>query len=146
MTTDPHTGPAPRSRVSLAIEAVVLIGTCVLALAWFIPTQTSAGGFGLSPAFLPNLCVAAIAVLIAADAVLRFVRGTAEPSYAEGWGAFMRLAAAACLGTLALRFGGMVAAVAVCCVATALALGERRPVYVLAPALVCAAAFWLVFR
>jgi hypothetical protein len=136
----------PRSRASLAIEALVLVGLCVLALAWFIPAQTSAGGFGLSPGFLPNLCVAAIGVLVGADGVLRFVRRTAEPSYAEGWGAFIRLAAAALLGTLALRFGGMIAAVAVCCVATALALGERRPVYVLAPALVCAAVIWLVFR
>jgi hypothetical protein len=145
MTTDPLTGPAPRSRVSLAVEAVVLIGICGLALTWFIPAQTSAGGFGLSPAFLPNLCVAAIAVLVAADAVLRVVRRRTEPAYAEGWRAFVRLAAAACLGTLALRFGGMVAAAAVCCVATALALGERRPVHVLAPALVCAGVFWLVF-
>ena len=146
MTTDPQAATAPRSRVSLLIEAAVLIGACVLALVWFIPAQTSEGGFGLSPAFLPKLCVAAIGLLIAADAVLRLVRRKSEPAYAEGWGAFMRLASAACLGTLALRFGGMVAAVAVCCVATALALGERRPVYVLAPALVCAGVFWLVFR
>jgi len=78
--------------------------------------------------------------------VLRFARGTPQPSYAEGWGAFLRLAAAVCLGTLALRFGGMVPAVAVCCIATALALGERRWLHVLAPALICAAVFWLVFR
>ena len=146
MTTDPQTGPASRSRVSLAVEAVVLIGICGLALVWFIPAQTSEGGFGLSPAFLPKLCVAAIGLLITADAVLRFLRGNAQPSYAEGWGAFLRLAAAVCLGTLALRFGGMVPAVAVCCIATALALGERRWLHVLAPALICAAVFWLVFR
>lgn len=144
--TDPQAGAAPRSCVSLLIEAVMLVGACVLAFVWFIPAQTSEGGFGLSPGFLPKLCVAVIAVLIAADAGLRFARRTAEPSYAEGWGAFMRLAAAACLGTLTLRFGGMVAAVAVSCAATALALGERRLIHVLAPALVCAAAFWLVFR
>jgi len=144
MTTDTQTGT--RSRLSLAIEAIVLIGACVLALVWFIPAQTSEGGFGLSPAFLPNLCVAASGLLITADAVLRFLRGNAQPSYAEGWGAFLRLAAAVCLGTLALRFGGMVPAVAVCCIATALALGERRWLHVLAPALICAAVFWLVFR
>jgi hypothetical protein len=146
MTTDPQTDAVPRSRASLAIEAMVLIGACVLALVWFIPAQTSEGGFGLSPAFLPKLCMAAIGLLIAADAVLRFVRGTAQPSYAEGWGAFLRLAAAVCLSTLALRFGGMVPAVAVCCIATAFALGERRWPHVLAPALVCAAVFWFVFR
>lgn len=146
MTTDPQATAAPRSRLSLVIEAAVLLGACVLALVWFIPAQTSPGGFGLSPGFLPKLCVAAIALLIAADAVLRFARRSAEPSYGEGWGAFMRLAAAACLGTLALSFGGIVPAAVVCCVATALALGERRPAYVLAPALACATVLWLVFR
>jgi hypothetical protein len=146
MTTDSETAAAPRSRLSLLAEAVVLVGACVLALVWFIPAQTSPGGFGLSPGFLPKLCVATIAVLIAADAVLRFARRSAEPSYGEGWAAFFRLAAATCLGTIALYFGGIVSAVAVCCVATALALGERRPTYVLAPAVVCAAVLWLVFR
>ena len=135
----------PRSRASLLVEAVVLVVVCVLALVWFIPAQTSEGGFGLSPGFLPKLCVAAIGVLIAADGVLRLIPRRSEPTYAEGWGAFLRLAAATCLGTLALRFGGMVPAAAVCCIATALALGERRLVHT-APALVCAAVFWLVFR
>src|ERR1700750_2806158 len=129
MTTDPQV--AHRSSVSLLIEAVVLIGASVLALVWFIPAQTSEGGFGLSPAFLPKLCVAAIGLLIVADAALRFVRRAPQARYAEGWGAFLRVAVAACLGTLALYFGGTVASLAVCCVATALVLAERRLVYVL---------------
>lgn len=144
MTTGSST--AHRSTASLLIEALVLIGASVLALVWFIPAQTSEGGFGLSPAFLPKLCVAAIGLLIAADACLRFMRGTPQPRYAEGWGAFLRVAAASCLGTLALYIGGTVGSVAVCCVATALVLGERRLIYVLAPALLCSAVFWLVFR
>jgi hypothetical protein len=146
MATDPHTDALPRSRVSLLIEALVLVGASVLAFVWFVPAQTSEGGIGLSPAFLPKLCVAAIGLLIAADAVVRVVRQAPQPRYAEGWGAFFRLAAATCLGVLALYVGGTVAAVTVCCLATALVLGERRLPYVLAPALVCAAVFWLVFR
>lgn len=136
----------PRSGLSLLIEALVLTGACLLALIWVIPAQTSEGGFGLSPAFLPKLCVVAIALLIAADGVLRFVRRVPQPRYAEGWRAFFRLGAAVCLGTFALHFGGTVAAVAVSCIATALALGERRLPYLLLPALLCAAVFWLIFR
>jgi len=108
MASDPQT--AHRSIGSLLIEAVVLIGASILALVWFIPAQTSEGGFGLSPAFLPKLCVAAIGLLSAADACLRFVRRAPQPRYAEGWGAFLRVAVAACLGTLALYFGGTVLA------------------------------------
>jgi hypothetical protein len=124
----------------------MLSGACLLAFVWLIPAQTSEGGFGLSPAFLPKLCVAAIGLLIAADGVLRLVQRTSEARYAEGWGPFVRLGLATSLGALALYLGGTVASVAVCCVATALALGERRLAYVLLPALACAAAFWLVFR
>lgn len=144
--TDSQTRTVPRTRASLLIEAVVLTGACLLALVWLIPAQTSEGGFGLSPAFLPKLCVAAIALVIAADGVLRLVRQAPQPRYAEAWGAFVRLGAAVCLGTLALYAGGIVPAVAVCCMATALAIGERRLPYLLLPALLCAAAFWLVFR
>jgi hypothetical protein len=146
MAIDSQSRAVPRSRISLLAEAVVLIGACLLALVWLIPAQTSEGGIGLSPAFLPKLCVAAIGLLIAADGVLRFVRRAPQPHYAEGWGAFVRLGAAACVGTLALRVGGIVPAVVVCCMATALALGERRLPYLVLPALFCAAAFWLVFR
>jgi hypothetical protein len=144
--TDGQASAAHRSRASQLIEAVVLAGACLLAFVWLIPAQTSEGGIGLSPAFLPKLCAAAAGLLIAADGVLRFVRQAHQPRYAEGWGAFLRLGIAACLGTVALRFGGIVPAVAVCCIATALALGERRLPYVLLPALACAAAYWLVFR
>lgn len=146
MATDAQVRDVPRSRLSLLVEAVVLTGTCLLAFMWLIPAQTSEGGFGLSPAFLPKVCVAAIGLLIAADGVLRFVRRAPQPRYAEGWGACFRLGAAACLGTLALHFGGIVIAVAVCCIATAFALGERRLAYLVLPALLCAAVFWLVFR
>ena len=146
MASDPNTETATRSRMSLLAEAVVLSGACILALVWLIPAQTSEGGIGLSPAFLPKLCVAAMALLVAADGILRFVRATPQPRYSEGWGAFFRIGAAACVGTVALYLGGTILAVAVCCVATALALGERRLAYIVLPALVCAAAVWLVFR
>lgn len=146
MASDPNTDTATRSHLSLLVEAVVLTGVCILAFVWLIPTQTSEGGIGLSPAFLPKLCVAAMGLLVAADGVLRFVRSSSQPRYREGWGAFLRIGAAACLGTVALYLGGTIPAVAVCCVATALALGERRPAYIVLPALVCAAAVWLVFR
>lgn len=137
---------AMRSRAAQLFEAAVLAGACLLAFKWLIPAQTSEGGIGLSPAFLPRLCAAAAGLLIAVDGVLRFLRQAPDARYAEGWAAFLRLGTAACLGTLALYFGGIVPAVVVCCVATALALGERRLPHVLLPALCCAAAFWLVFR
>ena len=92
--TDSQTSAVPRTRASLLIEAVVLTGVCLLALFWLIPAQTSEGGFGLSPAFLPKLCVAVIGLLIAADGVLRLVRRVPQPRYAEGWGAFARVGAA----------------------------------------------------
>jgi hypothetical protein len=146
MATDLQVRDVPRSRISLLVEAVVLAGACFLAFIWLVPAQTSEGGIGLSPAFLPKLCVAAIGLLIAADGVLRLVRRAPQPRYAEGWGAFFRLGVAACLGTLALHFGGIVGAVAVCCIATALALGERQLTYLVLPALFCTTLFWFVFR
>jgi len=75
MVTDPQARQLPRSRVSLFAEAAVLTAACFLAFIWLIPVQTSEGGIGLSPAFLPKLCVAAIGGLIAA-AVVRSGRPT----------------------------------------------------------------------
>ncbi|KRR02319.1 hypothetical protein [Bradyrhizobium valentinum] len=146
MVTDPQARQLPRSRASLFVEAVVLAGVCFLAFIWLIPAQTSEGGIGLSPAFLPKLCVAAIGVLIAVDGVLRFIQRASQPRYVEGWGALFRLGAATCLGATALHFEGIVGGVAVCCIATALAIGERRLTYLLFPALFCTALFWFTFR
>jgi len=146
MVTDPQARQLPRSRVSLLVEAAVLTAACFLAFIWLIPVQTSEGGIGLSPAFLPKLCVAAIGGLIAADGVLRFVRRVPQPRYIGGWEALFRLGVAACLGAIALHFGGIVGGVAVCCIATALALGEKRLTYLALPALFCTTLFWLIFR
>jgi len=146
MAVDPQPRAPSRSTLSLLVEAVVLVGASLLAYVWLIPAQTSAGGLGLSPAVLPKFCVAVIGLLIAGDVASRFVQGLPQPTYSEGWSAFFRLAAAVALAALALKLGGTIAAVAVCCVATALALDERRLPYLILPALLCAAAFWLVFR
>ena len=146
MATEPQSLALPRSGVSLLIEALVLSGACFVLFVHLIPAQTSDGGIGLSPAFLPKLCVVAMGLLIVADGVLRLVQRTPPPRYSEGWGPFFRLGIAACSGTFVLQFGGPVAAVAVCCIATALALGERRLLHLFLPALFCGTVFWLVFR
>ncbi|WP_454654936.1 hypothetical protein [Bosea beijingensis] len=60
-----------RSRASLLAETLLLCGGCLALMFWIIPAQTSEGGFGLSPAFLPTMLSAAILLLVLGDGALR---------------------------------------------------------------------------
>ena len=135
-----------RSRASLLAEMLLLCGGCLALMFWIIPAQTSEGGFGLSPAFLPTILAAAILLLVLADGVLRMTAGRAESAYPAGFGAIARLLAVAGFGALVLGYAGIVASAAVTPAAGMLVLGERRPLPVLATSALLGAAFWLVFR
>lgn len=146
MTAAPQAGgPAPRSRVSLLAEAVLLGGAALVGVVWVIPMQTTDGGIGLSPAVFPTACAVALGVFAVADAVLRFLRGSAEARYPEGWTAFMRIGAVAVLGAVVLAFAGIAACALVTVPAGMAVLGERRPVHLAGAALLCAGLVWLVF-
>ncbi|NVO15420.1 MAG: tripartite tricarboxylate transporter TctB family protein [Rhodoplanes sp.] len=136
---------APRSRVSLLAEAVLLGGAALAAVVWVIPMQTTDGGVGLSPAVFPTVCAGALGVFAVADAVLRILRGTSEPRYPEGWTAFARIGAVAIVGAVVLANAG----IAVCALVTVPAgmavLGERRPLWIAGAALLSAGLVWLVF-
>lgn len=134
-----------RSRGSLLAETLLLSGFCVLMLVWIIPTQTSEGGFGLSPAFLPTTLTAALLGLLLLDGGQRLLARRAEPAYAPGHGAVWRVLFLATLGVLVMRFGGVALSGAVTSAAGLLILGERRVLPVLATALICGGTLWLAF-
>lgn len=135
-----------RSRASLVAEMLLLAGLCLALLFWIIPAQTSEGGFGLSPAFLPSACAGAILVLVVADGILRLARRQAEPAYPEGYGALARILAVAVVSAVLLRHGGVALSGAATPAIGMLALGVRRPLPILATAALCGGALWLVFR
>ena len=134
-----------RSRRSLLAEMLLLSGFCVALLVWIIPNQTSEGGFGLSPAFLPTALTAALLALLVLDGGQRLLARRAEAAYPEGFGALGRILVVAVLGALTLRFAGIVLAGAVSSAAGMLILGERRALPVLATALICGGTLWLAF-
>lgn len=134
-----------RSRRSLLAEMLLLSGFCVALLVWIIPNQTSEGGFGLSPAFLPTALTAALLALLVLDGGQRLLARRAEAVYPEGFGALGRILVVAVLGALTLRFGGIVLAGAVSSAAGMLILGERRALPILATALICGGTLWLAF-
>ena len=135
-----------RSRASLLAEMLLLGGGCLALLFWIIPTQTSEGGFGLSPAFLPNILAAAILLLVLADGVLRLTARRPESAYPAGFGALARSLAVAGFGAIVLAYAGVAASAALTPAAGMLAMGERRPLPVLATSALLGGAFWLVFR
>lgn len=135
-----------RSRASLLAEMLLLCGGCLVLLFWIIPTQTSEGGFGLSPAVLPNILAAAILLLVLADGGLRLAAGRHGSAYPAGCGALARSLAVAGFGAIVLAYAGVAASAALTPAAGMLALGERRPLPVLATAALLGGAFWLVLR
>lgn len=134
-----------RSRPSLLAEAVVLTLAAVLTVVWVIPAQTTDGGFGLSPAFLPTACAIAIGGLVAADGLLRLVRREAVTAYSAPWTACMRIGGAASLGVIGQALGGVGIAAAVTVACGMLALDERRPVPILLASAISGGLFWLIF-
>lgn len=136
----------PRSRGSLAMEALLIGGLAVAALFWIIPAQTTEGGIGLSPAFLPNLCAAAIGALAAADGLLRMMRGTSIPAYPERWTSLICMGLVAAIGMFALRWGGAVACAVIAPLVGMLVLGERRVLILSVTALICGGTVWLLVR
>lgn len=142
----PDGASAPRSRWSLLAEGAVIGGVSLLAVFWIIPNQTSEGGIGLSPAFLPTLCAAACGVFAVADVLLRLARRDRSHAYPQDWTAFVRIGAVALLGTAVLRWGGVTASALVTVPAGMLVLGERRPLRIVGATLFCAGIAWLMSR
>jgi hypothetical protein len=134
-----------RSQASFLAEMLVLGAAFLALIVWVIPAQTSEGGFGLSPAFLPTTLAIVLLVLVLGDGALRLLRPREEPAYPAGFGALARVLGVSVIGTLALRFGGVSFAAAVTSGAGMLALGERKPLPILATVLGCGGAVWLVF-
>ncbi|CAM5764408.1 hypothetical protein [Bosea minatitlanensis] len=135
-----------RSRASFLAEMLLLGAICLALLFWIIPAQTSEGGFGLSPAFLPDILAAAILLLVLADGVSRLRNHRVEGAYPTGVGALARVLAVAGFGALVLTYAGVAASAAATPAAGMLALGERRPLPILATAALLGGVFWLVFR
>jgi len=127
-----------RSRGSVLAELLCLTGLALLAYFWIIPSQVSGGGLGLDPGFLPRFCVAAIGALVVADGVMRLIGGERVEAYAERWSALVYVGALAVLGAVILRFGGVAASAAVTIPVGMLALGERRPILIVAATAVVA--------
>lgn len=134
-----------RSRASFLGEMLLLGGALLALLVWIIPAQTSEGGFGLSPAFLPTALTVALLVLVLGDGALRLFAGREELAYPEGYGALWRILAVTVLGALVLRFGGVALAGAVTSAAGLLVLGERRPLPLVATTVLCGGILWFVF-
>lgn len=134
-----------RSRGSLLAEALLLSGIFLALVLWIIPAQTSEGGFGLSPAFLPTTLALVLLALVLGDGALRLLRGRNEAAYGAGFGALARIVVVSVLGAVVLRFAGVAAAAGVTSAVGLFALGERRPLPILALALACGGVFWLVF-
>lgn len=134
-----------RSRASVLAEALFLGGFSLALLVWIIPAQTSEGGIGLSPAFLPEVCAAAIGILVLLDGAGRLLRGAPAAAYPEGWAALLRIGGISLLGGLVLAWAGVTAAALATCAAGLLVLGERRPLVIAATLLICGGAVWLVF-
>lgn len=134
-----------RSRGSVFAELLCLIGLALIGYFWIIPSQVSGGGFGLDPGFLPRFCVAAIGALVMADGVKRIVAGERVEAYPESWSALVYVGAFAVLGAVVLRFGGVAASAAVTVPVGMLALGERRPVLIIAATAVVAG-FLFIFQ
>ena len=134
-----------RSRGSVLAELLCLTGLAVLGYVWIIPSQVSGGGLGLDPGFLPRFCVAAIGALVVADGVKRLIGGERVETYAERWSALLYVGALAVLGAVVLRFGGVAAIAAVTIPVGMLALGERRPILILAATAVVAG-FLFIFQ
>jgi hypothetical protein len=135
-----------RSRGSVLAELLCLVGLVLLAYFWIIPSQVSGGGFGLDPGFLPRFCVVAIGALVAADGVKRLIGGERVEIYPERWSALVYVGAFAVLGAVVLRFGGVAASAAVTVPVGMLALGERRPILIIAATAVVAGFLFLFQR
>jgi hypothetical protein len=134
-----------RSRGSVLAELACLTGLALVGYFWIIPSQVSGGGLGLDPGFLPRFCVAAIGALILADSVKRLVGGERVEVYPERWSALVYVGAFAVLGAVILRFGGVAASAAVTIPVGMLALGERRPILIIAATAVVAG-FLFIFQ
>ncbi|WP_238121074.1 MULTISPECIES: hypothetical protein [unclassified Xanthobacter] len=142
-------GPPParaalRSRGSLLLEAALLGALTLLVVFVVIPAETSAGGIGLSPAFLPTVCAAAAGFFAVVDALLRVLRAEPSARYPEGWTAFFRIGAVAVAGVVILAYAGPGACALVTVPAGMAMLGERRPLPLLAAGLVCGGIFRLL--
>lgn len=134
-----------RSRSSVLAELVFLAGLALLAYFWIVPSQVSGGGLGLDPGFLPRFCAAVIGALVVADGAKRLIGGERVEAYAERWSALVYVGALAVFGAIVLRFGGVAASAAVTIPVGMLALGERRPILIIAATAVVAG-FLFIFQ
>jgi len=135
-----------RSFASVLTETLILAAGFIALLIWIIPAQTSDGGFGLSPAFLPNVCAGAILALVLTDGVLRLLSRRSDAAYPENYRAALLVLAVSVVGALALMWGGVALSASVCTALGMLAMGERRPLPVILTTALCGGVFWLIFR
>ena len=75
----------------------------------------------------------------------RLIGGERVETYAERWSALLYVGALAVLGAVVLRFGGVAAIAAVTIPVGMLALGERRPILIIAATAVVAG-FLFIFQ
>ena len=136
----------PRGRILAECAAVCGLG--LLAAFWIIPAQTSGGGLGLNPAFLPTLCALVIAGLAVLDGAFRLAAPAPPHSGEEpsAWRAFIRLQLVALAAALALHVGGVAGCALVGLPAGMLALGEKQWLRIVLTTALGTAGLVLAFR
>lgn len=117
----------PPSLPPAIIELSIILAIACALLFFVIPAQTSAADeYGLSPAFMPSVCV----VAIAAVAVLQFLTGSSgkgdDDEVPPAIKYAVALALAVIVGVVVVTFAGIVVGGAVTSLLVLLALRQRR--------------------
>ncbi len=128
----------PSQRAALLTETVIVAGACLLALFWIIPAETmDQAQLGLSPRMMPMSCIAVILVLTLGRCALDMVftsQAKRETPRQPLRYALLVMVAAAC-GLTAIHQFGLLAGSVLLSLFVVLAIGERRPLRILAVAL-----------
>lgn len=145
MTDEARSEQAAGRRGAVLLEMVVLCGLGLAAVFWIIPTQTSGGGLGLYPAFLPTACAVAVTALVFLDGVIRLLKPAKATGVGEPWGALLRIGGISVLGVGVLQFVGAAACGFVVLPAAMIALGERSWVRIIVTTAIGAGGLALIF-
>lgn len=130
-------GQGPHPWVRPLLEFAIVAGLCALAYFVVIPAGTvESDNFGLSPRLLPTVTIVAIAILSLMTLVVDLSKAKSDESPAKTTGLFgvaMIVLATLC-GVVAINWLGIVAGGVLLVVMISLAIGERRPLPLLASA------------
>lgn len=135
-------------------ELAFIGGVCLLALFWIIPEHTTTDPFSaLQPGFVPNVCAAAIIVLLllqawsarGKDDAMEGGEGSGETPPEHSWRSALGAMAIVAAGVLAFHVGGLLATSLIIVPGLMLWLGERRYLRIGVVAVCCALPFTPLF-